>query len=59
MMQEEEADKKLESVVTDDFGIGELVLDEDQEAEADDEDNVSLEYLDTDDDSVSLTGNHE
>jgi len=37
-------------------GIGELVDDDSEYAEADEEDNVSLEMADTDDDSVSLTG---
>ena len=36
-------------------GIGELVDDDSEYAEADDEDNVSLDEFDTDD-SVSLTG---
>ena len=36
-------------------GIGELVDDDSEYAEADDEDNVSLDQIDTDD-SVSLTG---
>jgi hypothetical protein len=39
-----------------DLGIGELVSDESELAEADDEDNVSLEFCDTDEDSLSLTG---
>jgi len=41
-----------------DVGIGELIDDDSEYAEADDEDNVSLEMADTDDgnDSVSLTG---
>lgn len=38
------------------MGIGELVDDDSEYAEADEEDNVSLEMADTDDDSVSLTG---
>jgi len=59
-MQEEEADRSLNSVVQQepDYGIGELVDDESELAEADDEDNISLDYQDTDD-SVSLTGPHE
>ena len=38
-----------------DRGIGELLLEDDELAEADDEDNVSLD-LDQSDDSISLTG---
>lgn len=38
------------------MGIGELVDDDSELAEADDEDNVDFELADTDDDSVSLTG---
>jgi len=39
-----------------DAGIGELVEDDSEIAEADEEDNVSLEDADTDEDSTSLTG---
>ena len=39
----------------DEFGIGELVADESELAEADNEDNVSLDFDDTDD-SLSFTG---
>ena len=38
------------------MGIGELVDDDSEIAEADREDNVSLEMAETDDDSISLTG---
>ena len=38
------------------MGIGELVDDDSEIADADVEDNVSLEMADTDEDSVSLTG---
>ena len=38
-----------------DHGIGELALEEDELAEADDEDNISIELGDSDD-SLSLTG---
>ena len=38
------------------MGIGELVDDDSEYAEADREDNVSLEMAETDDDSISLTG---
>ena len=40
----------------DEVGIGELVDDDSEIADADVEDNVSLEMADTDEDSVSLTG---
>ena len=41
----------------DDNGIGELVLDDDELVEADDEDNVSLDFgSGSDDDDISLTG---
>jgi len=61
-LQEEENDRQndlnagfVEKV--NDVGIGELIDDDSEYAEADDEDNVSLELADTDDgDSVSLTG---
>ena len=44
MQQEEEQEKKLDLNIIEDFGIGELVDDSSEEAEADDEDNVSLEF---------------
>jgi hypothetical protein len=37
-------------------GIGQLVPEHDELAYADDEDNVSLDFDDSDGDSVSLTG---
>ena len=46
MLQEEEAERKLEAVLSQelDYGIGELVDDESELVEADDEDNISLDY---------------
>lgn len=38
------------------MGIGELVDNDSEIADADEEDNVSFEMADTDEDSVSLTG---
>ena len=38
------------------MGIGELVDNDSEIADADEEDNVSVEMADTDEDSVSLTG---
>lgn len=38
------------------MGIGELVDDDSEIADADEEDNCSLGMADTDEDSVSLTG---
>ena len=40
----------------DEVGIGELVDNDSEIADADEEDNVSFEMADTDEDSVSLTG---
>ena len=58
-LQEEEEEKRQQDSKSMDFfedrGIGELVLEDDELAEADDEDNVSLD-LDQSDDSISLTG---
>ncbi len=59
--QEEEADRQSDIKAgfvekVDEIGIGELVDDDSEYAEADDEDNVSLELAETDDDSASLTG---
>lgn len=59
--QEDEEEKKQKEQkagafdIDSDHGIGELVLDDVELMEADDEDNVSLEFEDTDD-SISLTG---
>lgn len=46
LLQEEEAERKLEAVLSQelDYGIGELVDDESELAQADDEDNISLDY---------------
>ena len=60
-LQEEEAENQRDAKAgfvekVDLIGIGELVDDDSEYAEADEEDNVSLEMADTDDDSVSLTG---
>jgi len=38
------------------YGIGQLVLEDDELAYGDDEDNVSLDFDSSDADSVSLTG---
>lgn len=59
--QEAEAEKQQDLKAgfvekVDEIGIGELVDDDSEIADADEEDNVSLEMADTDDDSVSLTG---
>ena len=58
-LQEEEEEKRQQDSKSMDFfedrGIGELVMEDDELAEADDEDNVSLD-LDQSDDSISLTG---
>ena len=59
-LQEQEADKQRDAKAgfvesTDDTGINQLVEDESELAEADEEDNVSLEMAETDD-SISLTG---
>ena len=48
----------MDVIVDDDFGIGKLVPDDSELAEADDEDNVSQDCDDSDS-SVSLTGPHE
>ena len=59
--QEKEAEKQRDIKAgfyekVDEVGIGELVDDDSEIADADVEDNVSLEMADTDEDSVSLTG---
>ena len=59
--QEAEAEKQRDLKAgffekVDEIGIGELVDDDSEIADADEEDNVSLEMADTDDDSMSLTG---
>ena len=59
-LQEQEAENQRDAKngfveKVNEVGIGELVDDDSEYAEADDEDNVSLDQIDTDD-SVSLTG---
>ena len=57
--QDQEKQQELKAGFRDrveDVGIGVLVEDESELAEGDEEDNVSLEMMDTDDDSMSLTG---
>jgi len=59
-LQEQEAEKKRDAKAgfvekIDEIGIGQLADDDSEIAEADDEDNVDLEDIETDD-SVSLTG---